>query len=168
MTTTQLWRYRRWGRPLKQPPHFHPHHFPSPPFPTTSSLHPPLPLPPSPTTSPFSPNSLASPASSAGPVYSVAWSSSSAEFCVVYGLMPAKAKLFNQKAEPIFDFGAGPRNSCAFNPHVSPPLLSAVVAGCCRRLLLSEAVVAGCCRRLLLSVTVVIFFCRRFFTLDIG
>jgi len=52
-----------------------------------------------------------------GPVYSVAWSSSSAEFCVVYGLMPAKAKLFNQKAEPIFDFGAGPRNSCAFNPH---------------------------------------------------
>lgn len=52
-----------------------------------------------------------------GPIYSVAWSPNSAEFCVVYGLMPAKAKLFNHKAEPLYDMGAGPRNSCAFNLH---------------------------------------------------
>jgi len=52
-----------------------------------------------------------------GPIYGATWSPNSQEFCVVYGLMPAKAKLFNHKAEPIFDFGAGPRNSCAFNAH---------------------------------------------------
>lgn len=52
-----------------------------------------------------------------GPVYSVSWSPTSTEFCVVYGLMPAKAKLFNHKAEPLFDFGTGPRNTCVFNAH---------------------------------------------------
>lgn len=31
--------------------------------------------------------------------------------------MPAKVSLFNMKAEPIFDFGTGPRNFAYFNPH---------------------------------------------------
>lgn len=31
--------------------------------------------------------------------------------------MPAKVSLFNMKAEPIFDFGTGPRNLAYFNPH---------------------------------------------------
>lgn len=52
-----------------------------------------------------------------GPIYGATWSPNSQEFCVLYGFMPAKAKLFNQKAEPIFDFGAGPRNNCNFNAH---------------------------------------------------
>nr|XP_054771462.1 eukaryotic translation initiation factor 2A-like [Lytechinus pictus] len=51
-----------------------------------------------------------------GPVYSVDWNPNSAEFCVVYGFMPAKATLFNLKCEPIFDFGTGPRNCVYFNP----------------------------------------------------
>lgn len=32
-------------------------------------------------------------------------------------VMPAKVSLFNMKAEPIFDFGTGPRNLAYFNPH---------------------------------------------------
>ena len=30
--------------------------------------------------------------------------------------MPAKAKIFNVKCEPVFDFGTGPRNLCYYNP----------------------------------------------------
>lgn len=59
-----------------------------------------------------------------GPVYSVDWSPSSNEFCVVYGLMPAKAKLFSHKGDPLHDFGAGPRNSCSFNPQGNILLLA--------------------------------------------
>ncbi|XP_065055740.1 eukaryotic translation initiation factor 2A-like isoform X2 [Rhopilema esculentum] len=54
-----------------------------------------------------------------GPVYSVDWNPNSAEFCVIYGYMPAKAKIFNNKCEPIFDFGTGPRNLCFYNSHGS-------------------------------------------------
>lgn len=52
-----------------------------------------------------------------GPIYSVAWSPKSHEFCVIYGFMPAKATLFNLKCEPVFEVGTGPRNSIYYNPH---------------------------------------------------
>lgn len=52
-----------------------------------------------------------------GPVYSVAWSPKGQEFCVVYGFMPSRATLFNLKCEPVFELGAGPRNSIYYNPH---------------------------------------------------
>lgn len=52
-----------------------------------------------------------------GPIYSVAWSPKSHEFCVVYGFMPAIATLFNLKCEPVFKIGGGPRNSIYYNPH---------------------------------------------------
>ncbi|ESO01460.1 hypothetical protein HELRODRAFT_192345 [Helobdella robusta] len=51
-----------------------------------------------------------------GPIYSIAWHPNSKEFCVVYGLMPAKATLYNLKCEPVFDFGTAPRNLAYFNP----------------------------------------------------
>ncbi|XP_067103036.1 eukaryotic translation initiation factor 2A [Osmerus mordax] len=51
-----------------------------------------------------------------GPIYDVAWSPSSSEFCVVYGFMPAKATVFNQKCDPVFDFGTGPRNAVFYSP----------------------------------------------------
>lgn len=46
-----------------------------------------------------------------GPIYDVAWSPNSSEFCVVYGFMPAKATVYNLKCDPVFDFGTGPRNA---------------------------------------------------------
>eukprot|EP00111_Clytia_hemisphaerica_P007090 TCONS_00020590-protein len=52
-----------------------------------------------------------------GPIYSVEWHPDSSHFCVVYGYMPAKAALFNMKAEPIFDFGTGARSTCSYNAH---------------------------------------------------
>lgn len=51
-----------------------------------------------------------------GPIYSVAWSPKSQEFCVIYGFMPSKGTLFNLKCEPVFEFGTGPRNSIYYNP----------------------------------------------------
>ncbi|XP_041668268.1 eukaryotic translation initiation factor 2A isoform X2 [Cheilinus undulatus] len=51
-----------------------------------------------------------------GPIYDVAWSPNSAEFCVVYGFMPAKATIFNLKCDPVFDFGTGPRNAAYYSP----------------------------------------------------
>lgn len=52
-----------------------------------------------------------------GPIYDVVWSSSSTEFCAVYGFMPAKATVFNLKCDPVFDFGTGPRNAAYYSPH---------------------------------------------------
>ncbi|KAM9318074.1 eukaryotic translation initiation factor 2A [Pholidichthys leucotaenia] len=54
--------------------------------------------------------------SKSGPIYDVAWSPSSLEFCVVYGFMPAKATIFNLKCDPVFDFGTGPRNAAYYSP----------------------------------------------------
>jgi len=51
-----------------------------------------------------------------GPIYSVEWSPNGNLFATVYGFMPAKATMFNLKAEAVFDFGTGPRNSAIFNP----------------------------------------------------
>ncbi|XP_064241041.1 eukaryotic translation initiation factor 2A isoform X1 [Passer domesticus] len=52
-----------------------------------------------------------------GPIYDVAWSPNSVEFCAVYGFMPAKATVFNLKCDPVFDFGTGPRNAAYYSPH---------------------------------------------------
>uniref|UniRef100_A0A803WAC3 Eukaryotic translation initiation factor 2A n=1 Tax=Ficedula albicollis TaxID=59894 RepID=A0A803WAC3_FICAL len=51
-----------------------------------------------------------------GPIYDVAWSPNSVEFCAVYGFMPAKATVFNLKCDPVFDFGTGPRNAAYYSP----------------------------------------------------
>lgn len=52
-----------------------------------------------------------------GPIHEVAWSPNSKEFVVVYGTMPSKATLFDHRANPIYEFGAAPRNSVKFNAH---------------------------------------------------
>ncbi|XP_076665735.1 eukaryotic translation initiation factor 2A isoform X1 [Andrena cerasifolii] len=51
-----------------------------------------------------------------GPIHAVQWSPKNTEFCVVYGLMPAHATLFNLKCEAVFQFGALHRNSIYYNP----------------------------------------------------
>ncbi|CAG8503554.1 6338_t:CDS:10, partial [Cetraspora pellucida] len=43
-----------------------------------------------------------------GPIHDVAWSPNSKEFIVVYGYMPAKATLFDHRANPIHEFGVNP------------------------------------------------------------
>eukprot|EP00172_Hildenbrandia_rubra_P000433 Plantae.Rhodophyta-Hildenbrandia_rubra.ctg12099.p1 GENE.Plantae.Rhodophyta-Hildenbrandia_rubra.ctg12099~~Plantae.Rhodophyta-Hildenbrandia_rubra.ctg12099.p1 ORF type:complete len:645 (-),score=96.74 Plantae.Rhodophyta-Hildenbrandia_rubra.ctg12099:40-1974(-) len=53
-----------------------------------------------------------------GPTYDAAWSPTGTEFVVVYGFMPARATMFNEKCEPTFDFGSGSgRNTISFSPH---------------------------------------------------
>ncbi|KAJ1949598.1 hypothetical protein EC988_004712, partial [Linderina pennispora] len=52
-----------------------------------------------------------------GPIHDVAWSPVEKEFVVIYGFMPAKAALFNHRAEEVFDLGVAPRNFVRFNPH---------------------------------------------------
>lgn len=54
--------------------------------------------------------------SKAGPIHDVAWSPNSMEFIVIYGTMPAKATLFNNKAQPIYEFGISARNSVKYSP----------------------------------------------------
>ncbi|CAN8075999.1 unnamed protein product [Agarophyton chilense] len=52
-----------------------------------------------------------------GPTYSAAWSPTGNEFVIIYGFMPARATMFNEKCEPVFDFGTGSRNEIHFSPH---------------------------------------------------
>eukprot|EP00163_Fabomonas_tropica_P002032 TRINITY_DN1151_c0_g1_i2.p1 TRINITY_DN1151_c0_g1~~TRINITY_DN1151_c0_g1_i2.p1 ORF type:complete len:609 (+),score=190.58 TRINITY_DN1151_c0_g1_i2:84-1910(+) len=52
-----------------------------------------------------------------GPIYDVQWSPTGRDFCVVFGFMPAKQLLFDQRGEPVFDFGSGPRNTVIWSPH---------------------------------------------------
>ncbi|XP_019857196.1 PREDICTED: eukaryotic translation initiation factor 2A-like isoform X2 [Amphimedon queenslandica] len=54
-----------------------------------------------------------------GPVYSVEWSPTATEFCVIYGFMPSKAALFNSKCDLIFDFGITHRNTALYNKYGS-------------------------------------------------
>ncbi|KAJ1929747.1 hypothetical protein IWQ60_000899 [Tieghemiomyces parasiticus] len=53
-----------------------------------------------------------------GPIHDVAWNPDpdAKEFAVVYGYMPAKAALFDRRANRIHDFGTAPRNFVQFNP----------------------------------------------------
>lgn len=52
-----------------------------------------------------------------GPIHDVTWSPTSKSFGVVYGYMPAKTVIFNQKAEPIHTFPLSPRNTIMYSPH---------------------------------------------------
>ncbi|KAK7677087.1 hypothetical protein QCA50_006344 [Cerrena zonata] len=51
-----------------------------------------------------------------GPVHDFAWSPNSKEFAVVYGYMPARTKLLDQRAKPLHDFGTAFCNFISFNP----------------------------------------------------
>ena len=51
-----------------------------------------------------------------GPIHDVAWSPNSKEFVVVYGTMPARATLFDHRANPIYQFGSAPRNFVRYSP----------------------------------------------------
>ncbi|CAI2182208.1 5350_t:CDS:10 [Funneliformis geosporum] len=51
-----------------------------------------------------------------GPIHDVTWSPNSKEFVVIYGYMPAKATLFDHRANPIHEFGTEFRNTVKFNP----------------------------------------------------
>ncbi|GAB0134610.1 hypothetical protein EsDP_00002975 [Epichloe bromicola] len=52
-----------------------------------------------------------------GPIHDVSWSSNSREFGVVYGYMPAKATIFNDRAVAKYSFPLGPRNTITFSPN---------------------------------------------------
>lgn len=52
-----------------------------------------------------------------GPIHDVTWSSSSKEFGVVYGYMPAKTTIFNTRAVATHSFALAPRNTILFSPH---------------------------------------------------
>ncbi|KAI0044131.1 translation initiation factor eIF-2A [Auriscalpium vulgare] len=51
-----------------------------------------------------------------GPIHDFSWSPNSKEFAVVYGYMPAKAMLFDQRVRTLHDFGASFWNFISFNP----------------------------------------------------
>ncbi|KAG8217066.1 eukaryotic translation initiation factor eIF2A-domain-containing protein [Butyriboletus roseoflavus] len=51
-----------------------------------------------------------------GPIHDVAWSPNSKEFGIVYGYMPAKTMLFDQRVRTLHDFGSAPHNTISFNP----------------------------------------------------
>ncbi|OMJ18214.1 Eukaryotic translation initiation factor 2A [Smittium culicis] len=51
-----------------------------------------------------------------GPIHDVVWNPIEKEFVVIYGYMPAKISLFDNKANEIFCFGIEPRNMVKFNP----------------------------------------------------
>ncbi|KAI8974220.1 translation initiation factor eIF-2A [Trametes punicea] len=51
-----------------------------------------------------------------GPVHDFAWSPNSKEFGAIYGYMPAKTMLFDQRARTLHDFGTAFCNFISFNP----------------------------------------------------
>ncbi|KAL1890573.1 hypothetical protein Cpir12675_005325 [Ceratocystis pirilliformis] len=51
-----------------------------------------------------------------GPIHHFDWSPNSKEFGVVYGFMPAKAKIFNSRAVATHEFPTCPRNEIFFSP----------------------------------------------------
>jgi len=50
-----------------------------------------------------------------GPIYDASWNPAGKQFTVVYGTMPAKASLFNEKGDQVFDFGIGHKNMAMYN-----------------------------------------------------
>lgn len=52
-----------------------------------------------------------------GPIHDVSWSPNGKEFGVVYGYMPAKTTVFNQRAVAQHSFNLAPRNTILFSPH---------------------------------------------------
>lgn len=51
-----------------------------------------------------------------GPIHDVSWSPNSREFGVVYGYMPAKTTIFNDRAVATHSFSLSPRNTIIFSP----------------------------------------------------
>ncbi|KAI3601653.1 eukaryotic translation initiation factor 2a [Moniliophthora roreri] len=51
-----------------------------------------------------------------GPIHDFAWSPNSKEFGVVYGYMPAKTTLFDQRVRAVHSFDSAPYNFISFNP----------------------------------------------------
>lgn len=51
-----------------------------------------------------------------GPIHDVSWSPNSNEFGVVYGYMPSKTTIFNQRAVATHTFDLKPRNTILFSP----------------------------------------------------
>ncbi|KAF8256983.1 eukaryotic translation initiation factor eIF2A-domain-containing protein [Lactarius quietus] len=51
-----------------------------------------------------------------GPIHDFAWSPNSKEFGVVYGFMPARVMLFDQRVRQLHDFGTSFYNFISFNP----------------------------------------------------
>ncbi|KAL7958484.1 eukaryotic translation initiation factor eIF2A domain-containing protein [Trichoderma compactum] len=51
-----------------------------------------------------------------GPIHDVSWSPSSRQFGVVYGYMPAKTTIFNDRGVAVHSFPLGPRNTITFSP----------------------------------------------------
>lgn len=51
-----------------------------------------------------------------GPIHDVTWSPNSKEFGVIYGYMPAKTTVFNQRAVATHSFPLAPRNTILFSP----------------------------------------------------
>ncbi|OWZ05265.1 Eukaryotic translation initiation factor 2A, partial [Phytophthora megakarya] len=52
-----------------------------------------------------------------GTVHDVAWDPTGRGFVVIAGAMPAHATLYDNKALPVFEFGAAPRNHVSWSPH---------------------------------------------------
>ena len=52
-----------------------------------------------------------------GPIHDVSWSPNGKEFGVIYGYMPAKTTIFNQRAVAQHNFNLAPRNTIIFSPH---------------------------------------------------
>jgi translation initiation factor 2A len=52
-----------------------------------------------------------------GQVHDVQWDPTGRGFIVLAGLMPCNATLYDNKACPIFEFGAAPRNCVSWSPH---------------------------------------------------
>ena len=50
-----------------------------------------------------------------GPIHNTAWVPNNNLFCVIYGNMPPKTSLFNNKSEVVFEFGEAMRNVISFN-----------------------------------------------------
>jgi len=52
-----------------------------------------------------------------GPIHDVTWSATGKEFGVIYGYMPAKTTIFNQRAIAMHSFALAPRNTIKFSPN---------------------------------------------------
>lgn len=52
-----------------------------------------------------------------GTVHDVQWDPTGRGFIVLVGAMPCNATLYDNKAVPIFEFGAAPRNHVSWSPH---------------------------------------------------
>ncbi|KAH7445651.1 hypothetical protein KP509_01G018900 [Ceratopteris richardii] len=57
------------------------------------------------------------PLSKDGPVHDVQWSPTGREFLAVYGFMPSRATLYDDRCRVIHNFKSGPYNTIRWNPH---------------------------------------------------